>query len=58
MTLQSQAYEIFKRATDISKAEVEDFLASECGQDVELRKLVEELLAAEVDASDLLPEDI
>ncbi len=56
MTLQSRAYEIFKRATDIPKTEVNDFLANECGEDEELRKLVEELLSVEVDASDLLPE--
>ena len=56
VTLQSRAFEIFKRATDIPETEINHFLANECAQDVELRRLVEELLSVQVDASDLLPE--
>jgi serine/threonine protein kinase len=57
VTLQRQAYEIFKRATDVPKTELRIFLAQECAQNVELRKQVEELLSLEIEALDLLPDE-
>ncbi len=57
MTLQRQAYAIFKRATDVPQPELKDFLAQECAQNLELRRQVEELLAVEDVAADFLPEE-